>query len=90
MLSSVKGLKDSFIICCSHGHMDHVVALPHHVKKRELTSCKPAKYYVPDILVRPLKDICGNFADLNGGNTPLSSPNIVPVIPGQKIEVRDW
>lgn len=72
----------------SHGHMDHIAGLYHHASKRSLYRLPQATYYVPPNLVDPLKSLGSLYSNITGRDkTDFGNLNIVPVIPGEKIEV---
>lgn len=74
-------------ILISHGHMDHISAVPQHIKKREQNGAKSATYHVPEMLVEPLKTVTSQFAAMNGGNQALEAPDIRGCNPGDKIQL---
>jgi len=76
-----------FFFHFSHGHMDHISAVPQHIKKRELSGQKPATYYVPPHLVSHLKDACHQFDVLSENSPALSNPHIQAVQPGDRFKV---
>ena len=47
----VAALEHVFI---SHGHPDHISAVPQHAARRRLLGLPPACYYVPPCCVAPL------------------------------------
>lgn len=67
--------------------MDHISAVPQHIKKRDLVSMPPADYYVPEHLVGHLSDICQQFSAMNENCHDLENTKIHGVSPETKIEV---
>ncbi|KAL4223516.1 hypothetical protein ACF0H5_016987 [Mactra antiquata] len=74
-------------VMISHGHMDHISAVPQHIKKRELSSLKPASYYVPPHLVDNLLKVCSGFDGLSENTKGLKDPNIIGVKAGEEINL---
>lgn len=74
-------------VLISHGHMDHISALPQHVQKRELYGGKPATYYVPEHLVKNVRELCGMYAKISETSPGLANPNIQGVDPSDKIKL---
>lgn len=67
--------------------MDHISAVPQHIKKRELCSQKPASYFVPPHLVESLLKVCSGYDELAENTKGLKNPDIIGVKPGDKIDV---
>jgi ribonuclease Z len=44
-------------ILISHGHMDHASGLPYLIAQKAMTGQPPPTVYMPDVLVRPMKNI---------------------------------
>ena len=76
-----------YLIFYSHGHMDHISAVPQHIKKRSLLGMKQALYHVPDHLVSPLTEACKQFGVISENTSVLEHPQIMPANPGDKIKV---
>ncbi|WAR01511.1 RNZ1-like protein [Mya arenaria] len=67
--------------------MDHISAVPHHIKKRELNGLKGATYYVPPHLVTPLQEACRQFSVISEDKQVLQNAHIVGISPGDNINV---
>ncbi|ETV67465.1 hypothetical protein H257_16336 [Aphanomyces astaci] len=48
----------------SHGHIDHIQALPAHAAERQLTGMKPATYYMPSHLVPHMEQIMISYSKM--------------------------
>ncbi len=48
----------------THGHLDHIQAIPAHAGQRSLLKMKPATYYVPQHLVHDVEKIIQSFAQM--------------------------
>lgn len=77
----------SKFVLLSHGHMDHISGLPHHVMKKSLYSMKPAKYYVPEHLLGDLRSVCQLYARMAGGATELENIDLNPAPIHQPIQL---
>lgn len=80
-------LKLTYYFHSSHGHMDHISALPQHIKKRELLGSKPATYYVPEHIVQDVHELCNIYAKVCENSPGLEKPIIKGVHPKDKIKV---
>ncbi|XP_067672329.1 uncharacterized protein [Haliotis asinina] len=70
--------RDVFI---SHGHMDHIAALPHHATKRSLFSLPRPNYYVPTHLPDLIRSVAEGFKSIDETTTALTKMSIVPLGP---------
>lgn len=68
----------------SHGHLDHVAALPVYVARRRLMKMEPPVIYMPTEMVDPVQRILRLFTRLDRGRLPCE---LVGVEPGSEIEV---
>jgi len=68
----------------SHAHMDHLVALPVYVARRRMMKMEPPTIYMPDSTIEPMKKILRLFSQLDRGRLPC---NLVPIVPGDEIEL---
>ncbi|ETW03039.1 hypothetical protein H310_05470 [Aphanomyces invadans] len=48
----------------SHGHIDHIQALPAHAAERQLNGMKPATYYMPSHLVQHVESIMASYSKM--------------------------
>ena len=68
----------------SHGHLDHIAALPVYVARRRMMKMEPPTIYLPTVAVEPVEKILKLFTRLDRGRMPC---NLVPVEPGAEIEL---
>ena len=68
----------------THGHLDHVAALPVYVARRRMMKMTPPTIYMPANMIGPVKDLLDAFGRLDRGRLPCE---LVPVAPGDRIEV---
>ncbi|EQC39316.1 hypothetical protein SDRG_03521 [Saprolegnia diclina VS20] len=75
------GRKHVFI---THGHIDHIKALPGHAGERSLSKAAPATYYVPAPLVEHVKQILASFEIMQESPLPAT---IVAVEAGMSFRI---
>lgn len=68
----------------SHGHLDHVVAIPSYVSRRRLMKMEPPVIYLPTDLVDTVHRILRLFTRLDRGRLPCE---LIGVEPGDEIEL---
>ena len=68
----------------SHGHLDHVAALPVYVARRRMMKMEPPTIYMPAVAIAPVQEILRQFTRLDRGRLPCK---LVPVEPGSEIEL---
>jgi ribonuclease Z len=68
----------------SHGHLDHVAALPVYVARRRMMKMEPPTIYVPEVTIDPLRTMLKCFTRLDRGRLPC---NLVPISPGDEISL---
>jgi len=68
----------------SHGHMDHIVALPVYVGRRRMMKMEPPTIYLPEAAVENVQRILRLFSRLDRGRLPCE---LVPTRPGDEIEL---
>lgn len=68
----------------SHGHLDHIAALPVYVARRRMMKMEPPTVYLPTVAVKPVEQILQGFTRLDRGRLPV---NLVPIEPGMEIEL---
>jgi ribonuclease Z len=68
----------------SHGHLDHIAALPVYVARRRMMKMTPPTIYLPEVAVGPVEAILKAFTRLDRGRLPV---NLVPIVPGMEIEL---
>lgn len=69
----------------SHGHPDHIGAVPQHVAWRRLLNLPPASYYVPPCCVQPLRAVLHAMAELDGNPTTSLAEHaqVVAMLPSE-------
>ncbi len=50
----------------SHGHMDHASGIPYIISQKALVGQKPADFYMPESLVKPLSEIISLWQKIEG------------------------
>jgi len=68
----------------SHGHLDHVAALPVYVARRRMMKMEPPTIYMPQVAIGPVQEILKQFTRLDRGRLPCK---LVPIEPGSEIEL---
>jgi ribonuclease Z len=68
----------------SHGHLDHIVALPVYVARRRMMKMDPPTIYMPKVAVDPVQEILRQFTRLDRGRMPC---RLVGIEPGDEIEL---
>jgi len=68
----------------SHGHLDHIVALPAYVARRRLMKMDPPTLYMPEQIVDTVEKILRLYTRLDGGRMPCK---LVPLQPGMEVEL---
>ncbi len=62
----------------SHGHLDHIVALPVYVARRRMMKMEPPTIYMPEATIEPMQHILRNFTRMDGGRMPCELKAIKP------------
>ncbi|MEM9184914.1 MAG: MBL fold metallo-hydrolase [Planctomycetota bacterium] len=68
----------------SHGHLDHIAALPVYVTRRRMMKMEPPTIYLPGALVTPVREVLKQFSRMDRGRAPCE---LIPVEPGEEIEL---
>lgn len=68
----------------SHGHLDHVAALPVYVARRRMMKMEPPTIYLPDHTVEHVEQILQTYRKLDRGRLPCQ---LIGIKPGDEIEV---
>ncbi|XP_064613453.1 uncharacterized protein LOC135477220 [Liolophura sinensis] len=71
----------------SHGHMDHISAIPQHATKQDLFKMKPATYFVPSHLVEPLQDVAEGYYRMHESSESLGKLRIKGIEPGDTVHL---
>ena len=68
----------------SHGHMDHLAALPVYIARRRMMRMEPPVIYLPEAIVDPLHRVLRWLTRIDRGRLPCE---LVPTRPGDEIEL---
>jgi len=68
----------------SHGHLDHIVALPVYVARRRMMKMEPPTIYLPTETIDPVQKLLRQCTRLDRGRLPC---DLRPVEPGDEIEL---
>jgi ribonuclease Z len=68
----------------SHGHMDHIAALPVYIARRRMMKMAPPTIYLPEATVEPVRKILWQFSKMDRGRLPCE---LVPLAGGEEIEL---
>jgi ribonuclease Z len=68
----------------SHGHLDHIAALPLYVARRRMMRMEPPTIYVPQCTLEPIRQILKQFQRLDRGRLPCE---LVSVTPGDEVDL---
>ncbi|TWT78277.1 ribonuclease Z [Posidoniimonas polymericola] len=78
---SFMGTENWFI---SHGHLDHIAALPVYVARRRMMKMEPPRIYLPAGLIGPVREILKAFTKMDRGRMPVE---LIPTGPDEEIEL---
>jgi ribonuclease Z len=68
----------------THGHLDHIAALPVYVARRRMMKMEPPVIYLPQEAVAPVREILGAFTRLDRGRLPCDLRGLAP---GDEVEL---
>jgi ribonuclease Z len=68
----------------SHGHLDHIAALPVYVARRRMMKMAPPTIYMPKVAVDPAQEVLRQFTRLDRGRMPCQ---LIGIAPGDEIEL---
>ncbi len=68
----------------THGHLDHIAALPVYVARRRMMKMEPPVIYTPQETLEPIREVLKNFVRLDRGRMPC---DLRGVAPGDEIEL---
>jgi ribonuclease Z len=62
----------------SHGHLDHIAALPVYVSRRRMMKMDPPVIYLPTVTVEPAREMLRQFTLLDRGRMPCELRGLEP------------
>lgn len=68
----------------SHGHLDHIAALPVYIARRRMMKMAPPTIYLPTHTIGPVQEILKSFTKLDRGRLPV---DLKPIEPDMEIEL---
>jgi len=68
----------------SHGHLDHIAALPVYIARRRMMKMAPPTIYLPEVTLEPVEEILKQFNRLDRGKLPCE---LRVARPGDEIEL---
>jgi ribonuclease Z len=68
----------------SHGHLDHIAALPVYIARRRMMKMEPPTIYLPTVAIEPVQKILRMFTRLDRGRMPCE---LIGIEPGAEIEL---
>jgi ribonuclease Z len=68
----------------SHGHLDHLAALPVYVARRRMMKMEPPTIYLPAATIEHVSKILKLFTRLDRGRMPCE---LRPLVPGDEVEL---
>ena len=68
----------------SHGHLDHIAALPIYIARRRMMKMDAPTIYLPEVTIEPVKAILQQFTRLDRGRMPC---HLIPITAGTEIEL---
>lgn len=69
----------------SHGHLDHIAALPVYVARRRMMKMEPPRIYMPEVAVEPVHKILRQFSRMDRGRMPCE---LLPLAPGEEVQLN--
>lgn len=69
----------------SHGHLDHIAALPVYVARRRMMRMEPPRIYMPEEAIDPTQRILRQFTRLDRGRLPCE---LIAIGPGEEVELN--
>jgi len=78
---SFMGTENWFV---SHGHLDHIAALPVYVARRRMMKMPPPTIYMPEVMIDPCQKIMQQFTRLDRGRMPCT---LKPLKPGDEVDL---
>jgi ribonuclease Z len=69
----------------SHGHLDHIAALPVYVARRRMMRMEPPRIFMPEEALDPVQRILRQFTRLDRGRMPCE---LLPLKPGEEVTLN--
>jgi len=74
------------VVLLSHGHMDHISSVGHHIARRELLKLPPATYIMPPEMVEGFHALLAAYRKLDGSRLEV---DLVTLRPGDSHPLND-
>ncbi|MEM1305582.1 MAG: metal-dependent hydrolase, partial [Planctomycetota bacterium] len=68
----------------THGHLDHIAALPVYVSRRRMMKMEPPTVYLPEGLIGPCRELLKQYSRMDRGRMPCE---LLPIAPGDEVEL---
>jgi ribonuclease Z len=68
----------------THGHLDHIAALPVYVARRRMMKMEPPTIYAPQETIEPVREVLKSFIRLDRGRMPCDLRGLQP---GDEVEL---
>ena len=69
----------------SHGHLDHIAALPVYVARRRMMKMEPPRIYLPEPTIEPVQKILRQFSRMDRGRMPCE---LLPIAGGDEVSLN--
>ncbi len=66
----------------SHGHLDHIAALPVYIARRRMMKMEPPTIYLPQVAIDPVQAILQQYTRLDRGRLPCT---LLPIAAGDEV-----
>ena len=66
----------------SHGHLDHIAALPVYIARRRMMKMEPPTIYLPKVAIDPVQAILQQYTRLDRGRLPCT---LLPIAAGDEV-----
>src|SRR5438067_441779 len=69
----------------THAHMDHAAGIPYLISQRALNNLRPAKFFMPMVMIEPLKKVMEYWAQMEGHEYEIE---FVSALPGETYALK--